>query len=1242
MKILHTGDWHLGPQRGPISNNQNLREKDTLKCLEELVVKAEEEKPELIIVAGDIFHVAKVWIERGTKEITDAYGYIKKLSKIADTVVLKGTPNHDGAEQFKMLKELLNDEERVHIVTKPEILNIGDVAITCIPGIDKNYYRSSCPNVSRQEENQALAKILIELMRDLKMKGACEHNILTSHYSVTGANTESGQTILFSENEPILQLSEIQEIGFDLICLGHIHRPQKIGNLYYCGAINQMNFNDEKQERGFYIHEVGEELKSTFIPSPIRQFKTIYLNDLEIKEINKNDFRSLNKVEINDSIVRVIFETDQEQSNLLNKATLAKHLLEEKGAFFVSDIVPSKVFDILRRSELSEKNTPEKNLLKYLEQNARPKERDEIMKVAMPVIEKHFEEEKSEVRGMMIPLEIEVNNYRNYNHGHFNFEDIYYANVTGENGAGKSSLFMDSIIDCLYESTREGNINGWLSNKEGVKSGSVSFTFSIADDLYRVVRSRTKSGKLSLSLSLKKDGDWISLSKEKTKDTQDEIIKIVGNCLSLKSSGLVMQDQYGVFLQTDNVDRMKILSDLLGLEVYEKIMESFKEEMVPNNKEKFILENKISMMNETISKGKEYEKEMIEKKSELELVIKSIDNSEKTKEILDMNKTHEKEIGYIESQIKIVNNEVDSLCNEKKKLMEDINCLEKLLSNKTEIIKGAKEVEKLEKEIFLLSPIKKEELLVQKKEIESYDIDILEKKKERVSILKKLEEKKNELSNKTLFETLVNENRKAMKEKTAFLSREKEFMNLSMTYKSEEKDYTNIVTAFENEYLRRRKKYKDFEKNRVLVETSGCKGKVSCPFINKAKEEIEEMKNLKNESIEWKAKEIEKIEEKKIICIEMKKVLKDLAFDPNEIVEIEERIESSKNAEKKLAKLEEVENQVLDLSNFCKKLELSIADMVKKMNKMKSKYNSDILVYKEYKEKAERLEENIKYKSLFIELKEALTRNTLLKEQVEKNTKNLSIKNVEMNNLKQEIKKINEKIIKVELIDGLEEKLTKDKERMKDLTKEIIKLELGLEEIQSASKEERLLRGKLEKVSLLLTHLSFLKNAFSYNGIPHQIAKEQIFLLEQRANLILSGMTYGKTSLRFKTEKIIRSGGKKEIPTLDVYINDDDITLPFQSKSGGERVKASLAAILALAEINAHNAVLQYGFLFIDEPPYLDESGIESYCDALENIKGMFPNKKILAITHEKSMAARFDQTIEIIKNEEGPFIKRR
>ena len=180
-----------------------------------------------------------------------------------------------------------------------------------------------------------------------------------------------------------------------------------------------------------------------------------------------------------------------------------------------------------------------------------------------------------------------------------------------------------------------------------------------------------------------------------------------------------------------------------------------------------------------------------------------------------------------------------------------------------------------------------------------------------------------------------------------------------------------------------------------------------------------------------------------------------------------------------------------------------------------------------------------------------------------------------------------------------------------------------------------MIQEKVNEVALETADYDALKLAFSQDGIPHQITRTIVPKLEGTANNILGQMTGGKMGVTFKTEKILDSG--KEKVALDIFIEEfGKSALPYISKSGGEKVKASLSVILALAEIKSTSAGIQLGMLFIDEPPFLDADGIQAYCDALETIQRRYSGIKIMAITHDPTMKARFPQNLDVIKTEQG------
>ncbi len=194
-----------------------------------------------------------------------------------------------------------------------------------------------------------------------------------------------------------------------------------------------------------------------------------------------------------------------------------------------------------------------------------------------------------------------------------------------------------------------------------------------------------------------------------------------------------------------------------------------------------------------------------------------------------------------------------------------------------------------------------------------------------------------------------------------------------------------------------------------------------------------------------------------------------------------------------------------------------------------------------------------------------------------------------------------------------------------------------MEQIGKLKAEIDVLQGKERDAAKETADYDILKAAFSQDGIPHQIIRTIVPKLTATANTILGQMTGGKMGIDFKTEKMLKGNSKKEVVTLDIFIEEyGKSALPYLSKSGGEKVKASLSVILALAEIKSSTAGIQLGMLFIDEPPFLDADGIQAYCDALETIQRRYAGIKIMAITHDPTMKARFPQNLDVVKTENG------
>lgn len=533
MKILHTADWHIGQFKGPVEDGVNLRSLDTVKCLEFMVETAKEVRPDLVCVSGDIFHQEQIGPVRYSDEMVTATRIIEELAESSKfVIVMRGTPNHDGSGQFRVLTKMLEKNKKVAVITTPQVISTPIADVSCIPGFDKQEFRARFPGLSSEEENTTWTQYISDMVMGLRAQCSQDRekpSILMAHYTVPGCNMESGQTSFFSNFEPVIPREAIQTADYSAVLLGHIHRPQIIDgldNVFYSGAINAMNFNDEGQSRGFWVHEFERgRLKSGHrYETPYRKFHTITWSQEDVEKylLSGKEFLYAEGYPfiVSGKIVRIKYSCTIEQKKALNIPVLQSDLYE-MGAFYVADIEAESMVDVANRGLLSEESDPLLNLKKWLSEKC-VKDADKVAELAEPIIATAMKSEAtSENHGVLRPVSISVKNYRNYKEESFDFSDVSFCSINGVNGAGKSSLFMDAIADCLYEETREGDNKAWIRGTEDARSGSIEFVFDIGDKRFRVVRTRTKSGRATLNISQKDGEEWLNLSAERIRDTQD-------------------------------------------------------------------------------------------------------------------------------------------------------------------------------------------------------------------------------------------------------------------------------------------------------------------------------------------------------------------------------------------------------------------------------------------------------------------------------------------------------------------------------------------------------------------------------------------------------------------------------------------------------------------------------------------------------------------------------------------------
>lgn len=1277
MKVLHTADWHIGQFKGPVEDGVNLRSLDTVKCLEYMVEKAREEKPDLVCISGDVFHQEQIGPARYSDEMVTATRIIDELSKVSKfVIVMRGTPNHDGAGQFRVLTKMLEYNKKVAVVTTPQVISTPIADIVCIPGFDKQEFRAKFPGLSAEEENLTWTNYISEMVMGLRAQ--CSQTnivadmvpaILMAHYTVPGCNMESGQTSFFSNFEPVIPREALQTAQFDAVLLGHIHRPQMLEgleNVFYSGAINAMNFNDEGQKRGFWIHEFEKKSlkKGHLYETPYRKFQTIKWDKEDVAEYLRSGKMYLLEKDYTsscmDAIVRLQYSCNTEQKKALNIPVLQKDLYEI-GAFYVADIEAESMMNITNRQLLSEESDPLLNLKKWLDEKCFT-DSEKIVELAEPIIADAMKSSNTvEIHGVFKPVSIKVKNYRTYKEEYFDFDDISFCTINGVNGAGKSSLFMDAISDCLFEETREGDNKSWIRGTEDARSGSIKFVFDIGESRFRVVRTRTKSGKPTLNLSqLNEDcTDWLNLSKERINDTQSEILRVLGmDSMTFRSCALIMQDQYGLFLQARKDERISILGNLLGLGIY-GIMEQDARKRLGDAKRTLMQKKDAVKIKDDIiaSKGNPQE--------ELEELEKEIESSEKLiREIsTDLKEAQALLVKYeaAKKNCEDLRSRKEQVKNEKASIEESINKLNSIIESCETILEKAdvireksKEYSAAEDEMMILS----EELI--RYESEKKALVDCEANLQRYQNIIKNAEFENARIDQELSE-LDTDSDDGIAEKIAELEEKREELYAVMDKKNAHDAVVQEVSAKRDEFQKANAAYETQlrlaesdlstqKQQKAYMEDSGCADieNANCRFLKKAKEDASKIENTEKcistikEAMKEAATAFSEFEQKK------QEELQNIGYSKEKETSIRERIAELEVYQAKKQRIEESrlkrvrleaekesnDKTIASCSENASEVKLQAQEITERVNNLSEKVN----LYEQVKEKADGLKvyaEQEKSLPVYEERVKNARENMAMQEtQLEKKDEELIVMVADMISASELMESFDSGM--ESKVSDLEERMETEKKKLQDLQVQKGTLIQKAEDVKSMKEEISKLKKDIEACALITTRYDVLKQAFSQDGVPHQIIRNIIPHITDTANNILGQMTGGTMGVDFVMERTVK-GKDGDKATLDVLIEEyGKTTLPYASKSGGEKVKASLAVILALSEIKATAAGIQLGMLFIDEPPFLDDDGTQAYVDSLEAIRQRYPDVKVMAITHDDAMKARFNQSVTVIKTEEG------
>lgn len=264
MKILHTADWHVGKVlKGRTRTDEHAR------VLREVIDVAERERPDLVLVAGDLYDTAAPAAD-AVRVVTRALTALRRTG--AEVVAVAG--NHDNGAQIDALRPWA-DAAGVRLVgqvaARPEQhLLTGETRggepwrLVALPFLSQRHAVRAAEmfDLSATEATQTYAdwvRRLVERLTEPFESGGPAVNLVTGHLTVSGGLLGGGERdahTIFPYHVP----ASVFPASCHYVALGHLHRQQEVTGpcpVRYSGSPLQVDFGEEANEPGVLLVDVA-------------------------------------------------------------------------------------------------------------------------------------------------------------------------------------------------------------------------------------------------------------------------------------------------------------------------------------------------------------------------------------------------------------------------------------------------------------------------------------------------------------------------------------------------------------------------------------------------------------------------------------------------------------------------------------------------------------------------------------------------------------------------------------------------------------------------------------------------------------------------------------------------------------------------------------------------------------------------------------------------------------------------
>ncbi|MDD3013646.1 MAG: exonuclease SbcCD subunit D [Candidatus Gastranaerophilales bacterium] len=293
MKLVHLADLHLGYRAYNRLSPEglNVREKDVIKAFKESLDKISELNPDIIVMAGDIFHKPRP----SNSSIYLAIKLLQAFRQKCSTPIIMISGNHEAVKSVEsgnvlsIFETVIPNVRVINDNIQEVIVDNLNISVLCVPhgGLSD------------------IEKAVLKPNKDYK------YNIMVIHGTYENCPELAGYG-----NGALIKDSVINQSDWDYVAFGHYHKFTELApNAYYSGAIERTTTNiwqEADDKKGFIVYDFDKrECRHVSLSSPrkVIDIKKINAKELTAVDINQKIDEEISKItDLDKSIVRITIE----------------------------------------------------------------------------------------------------------------------------------------------------------------------------------------------------------------------------------------------------------------------------------------------------------------------------------------------------------------------------------------------------------------------------------------------------------------------------------------------------------------------------------------------------------------------------------------------------------------------------------------------------------------------------------------------------------------------------------------------------------------------------------------------------------------------------------------------------------------------------------------------------------------------------------------------------------------------